>query len=116
MLTIHKQRKKRALRVRKHVRGDSSRPRLCVLKTNRHLHVQIIDDVEAKTLVSAATFGKNAVVTKKSKENAKLLGAHVAKIAKEKGISKVKFDRGSCKYHGILEEFAQAAREAGLEF
>ena len=117
MLASHERRKKRELRVRKNLRGTLARPRLCVVKTNKHLHVQIIDDEKAQTLIAGSTFGKKAQnFDKKNKENAKKLGTHIATLAKEKGIQKVIFDRGCSKFHGVLAEFAKGAREAGLEF
>lgn len=122
VVKTHRLRKRRAIRVRKPLRGTAERPRLCVNKSNRHLAVQIIDDEAGKTLVSASTFSKVAreskdgAMAKKSKASAKVLGEHVAKLAAEKKINKVVFDRGSHKYHGVLVEFAEGARSAGLTF
>ena len=109
--------RKRAWRVRKKIRAVSNRPRLCVNKTNRHLHVQIIDDANGVTLVSTSTFAKENKM-KKTKENARLLGQQIAKKAIEKKIGKVVFDRGSGQYQGkgIFFSFAEGAREAGLQF
>ncbi len=112
-------RARRVLRVRKSLRGTSERPRLSVLKTNKHLSVQLIDDENHKTLLSVGTNNKNQRSTqfaKKSKETAKHIGTQVAELAKSKQIQKVVFDRGRLKYHGILAELANAAREAGLQF
>ena len=107
--------KRRALRVRKRVRGTEQRPRLSVRKTNRHLHIQIIDDENGITIASTSTFAKNNK-QKKSKESGRNLGELIAKKAKEKRVKKVVFDRGPSKYHGILIELAKGAREAGLQF
>ncbi len=108
----------RALRVRKKVRGSSSKPRLSVVKSNKHLYAQLVDDVNGKTLGSVSTLSKEVKNTdaKKNKETAKKLGELIAAIAKDKNINEVVFDRGPFKYHGILAELANAARENGLAF
>jgi len=117
----HKQvlRKKRALRVRKHLRGNAAKPRLCVVKSNKHIQAQLIDDELGITLGSIATFSKELRDTefnKKNKTAARKLGENIAEIAKSKNIKEVIFDRGSAKYHGILAELADAARAGGLQF
>lgn len=123
MLNETKQRaikkKKRALRVRKTLRGCQQKPRLSVVKSNKHIQVQIIDDEAGVTLGGTATFAKefaNTEFGKKSKAAAKKLGEKIAEIAKEKNIKEVVFDRGPFKYHGVLAELADAARAAGLQF
>jgi large subunit ribosomal protein L18 len=108
---------KRAVRVRSHLRGTVERPRMCVVKSNKQLYVQLIDDVNGKTLASAQTGGKGSQGTelaKKSKTSAKMIGEMIAQKAKTLGISQVIFDRGPFKYHGILAELANAARQQGL--
>lgn len=112
-------RKKRALRVRQHLHGTSVKPRLSVIKSNKHIHAQLIDDDARTTIASAATFGKEmrgTDFTKKNKASARKIGERIAEIAKEKNIKEVIFDRGPFKYHGILAELADAARSAGLQF
>jgi large subunit ribosomal protein L18 len=109
-----KLRKKRQLRVRKKLRGDAERPRMTVSKTNRHIFVQVIDDVEQKTLVSFGTQSKGEK-SKKSKESAKLVGQKIAELAKDANIEKVVFDRGRHKYHGLIAGLVDAARESGLQ-
>lgn len=112
-------RKKRALRVRKHLRGNAAKPRLCVVKSNKHISAQLVDDESGITLGSIATFGKelrNTEFNKRNKESARKLGEHIAEIAKSKNIKEVIFDRGSAKYHGVLAELADAARAGGLQF
>ena len=112
-------RKRRTMRVRKHLRGNQSRPRLCVVKTNQHIQVQLIDDQNGLTLGAISTFAKefrNTEFAKKSKKSARKLGEHIAEIARGKQINEVIFDRGRFKYHGILAELADAARGAGLKF
>jgi|694.fasta_scaffold07199_12 large subunit ribosomal protein L18 len=110
---------KRALRVRKHLRGTNVKPRLCVVKTNKHIQAQLIDDESGKTLGQASTLAKEFRGTehaKKCKASAKVLGELIAKIAREQNIKEVVFDRGPFKYHGILAELADAARSGGLQF
>ena len=107
-------------RIRRRVRGTAERPRLAVFRSQRHLHLQLIDDVEGKTLASLSTeepafldqgFKRGATVSA-AKAAGKLLGER----AKEAGISKAVFDRGGYAYHGRVRAVADAAREAGLEF
>lgn len=110
---------KRSVRVRKRLRGDAERPRLCLFKSNAHLHAQIIDDEKGVTLSAISTFSKEfrqSGLDKRNKESAKKLGEKLAELAKEKQIEKVVFDRGKSKYHGVVAAFADAARESGLQF
>lgn len=119
MLRKQMLREKRAMRVRKHLRGTADMPRLSVVKSNKHIQVQLIDDDTGSTLGSSATFAKEFRDTdfcKKNKASARKLGEKIAEIAKEKNIRAVIFDRGPFKYHGILAELATAAREGGLQF
>ena len=105
--------------MRKKLSGTAQRPRLCVVKSNKHIQVQLIDDERGHTLGSAATFEKeygNTEFGRKSKVSAKKLGERIALIAKEQNIDEVIFDRGRHKYHGVLAELANAARENGLKF
>ncbi len=109
----------RAKRVRKHIRGTSEKPRLCVVKTNKHIGVQIIDDDKGNTIAATSTLAKEFRTTefnRKSKAAAQQLGTAIAEKAKEKGIEKIVFDRGASKYHGVLAALADAARKAGLKF
>ncbi|NGX57058.1 MAG: 50S ribosomal protein L18 [Candidatus Anoxychlamydiales bacterium] len=106
-------RKRRKLRVSKKLRGDINKPRMSVTKTNKHLFVQLIDDENGKTLLSVGTYSKD-VKLKKSKDAAIKLGQKIAEMAKSKKIRSVIFDRGRLKYHGIIAEFADSARKAGL--
>ena len=110
-------RRTRVMRVRKSVRGSSDKPRLSISKSNRHLYVQLIDDQKGVTLCGLGTLKKTKQgIISKSKESAKLLGAELAKIAKEKNVQTVIFDRGRYKFHGLVAELANGAREAGLQF
>jgi len=117
--TNNQLRLKRAQRNRKRLRGTAQKPRLCVIKTNKHIHAQLIDDEAGHTLGSASTQSKELKGTDiggRNKEAAKKLGEIIGSIAKDKNIKEVIFDRGPFKYHGILAELADAARAAGLQF
>jgi len=111
--------KRRAMRVRKLLRGTDSKPRMCVVKTNKHIQVQLINDEQGVTLTSLSTNSKELKKTehtKKNKETAKALGEMIAEKAKKLGISQVVFDRGPFRFHGILAELANSARAGGLQF
>lgn len=113
------QRKRRAFRVRKKVRGSSERPRLSITRSLTNFGCQVIDDSQGITIVSATSRDKDLradIGYGGNCEAAKKLGKLVAERAIAKGIKKVCLDRGSCKYHGRVAAFADAAREAGLEF
>jgi large subunit ribosomal protein L18 len=104
---------RRHFRLRKKVAGTTERPRLVVSRSSRHLFVQVVDDSTGKTLASASTF---KLTDGDKTARAKQLGATLASAAKDAGISKVVFDRGGNTYTGRIAAFADAAREAGLEF
>ena len=109
----------RQKRVRKTVKGTPERPRLNVYRSTNNIYVQIVDDINRITLVSASTIDKELKGTLSSTSNkdaAKKVGELAAKRALEKGIDTVVFDRGGYIYHGRIQELAEAAREAGLKF
>ena len=113
------QRQRRAFRVRKRVRGSSERPRLSINRSLQNFCCQVIDDTTGKTLVSATSKDKDLraqIGYGGNCEAAAKLGKIVAERAIKAGIKQVALDRGSCKYHGRVAAFADAAREAGLEF
>ncbi len=115
----NKLRKRRAMRVRKRVRGSGEKPRLCVVKTNNHIHVQLIDDEKSHTLASISTISRFFRKTEFNHKNflsGKQIGLKIAELAKAKKLKKVVLDRGWCKYHGIIAAVADGAREGGLEF
>lgn len=118
-LARQEKREKRKLRVRKTLRGNHEKPRMCVFKSNKHIGVQLIDDEKGITICSAATIDKDfqgSDFCKKTKDSAKKVGAKIAEIAKKHNISEVIFDRGRFKYHGLLAELAEGARASGLKF
>jgi large subunit ribosomal protein L18 len=116
---ILKQRQRRAMRVRKRIRGTPERPRLCVFRTHKHVYAQVIDDAAGRTLAAASTLDKDLrgeVKNGGNKTAAAVIGKAIAERAIAAGVKHVAFDRGSFQYHGRLAALAQAAREAGLQF
>ena len=104
---------RRHFRLRKKVVGTAERPRLVVTRSSRHLFAQIVDDAKGVTLASASTYKlSDGDKTARAKE----LGSQLAAAAKAAGVDKVVFDRAGNTYTGRLAAFADAAREAGLEF
>ena len=102
-------------RVRAKIKGTKERPRLSVFKSNNHFFVQLIDDDNGKTIISASDYQ----IKGKSKDK-KIISFEVGKIigkyAKEKGINNVVFDRGGYRFHGVILELAKGAKESGLRF
>ena len=109
------QRIMRHKRVRKNISGTSEMPRLNVFRSNTQIYAQIINDETGTTLASSSSV-QLKIKNGGNIEGAKLVGADIAKKAKEANISKVVFDRGGYQYHGRVEALAAAARENGLEF
>lgn len=110
---------KRHRRVRKTISGSAERPRLNVFRSEQQIYAQVIDDDTMSTLVSASTIDKDLrseVAGKTKTDQAKLVGAMLAKRALEKGVKKVVFDRGGYRYIGRIKALADAAREGGMEF
>ena len=110
-------RKQRArTKIRKRAGG---RPRLSVFRSSQHIYVQVIDDVEGKTLAAASTLDKDVKANLKTGadiEAAKVVGKLIAERATAAGVSEVVFDRGGYMFHGRVKALADAAREAGLSF
>ena len=103
--------------VRKKIAGTAQKPRLSVFRSNTDIYVQLIDDVDGKTLAAASSKDKDIAAQKGTKiEKSKLVGAAVARKATELGITGVVFDRGGYLYHGRVKSVADGAREGGLQF
>ena len=112
---LKNQRKRRALRVRKKLISRGLKPRVSVFRSLNHIYAQIIDDVKCGTLASASSVDvKNAKGNKT--DIAKKVGLELGKIAKEKSIENVFFDRGQHCYHGRVKALAEGLREGGLKF
>lgn len=112
-------RAKKHRRLRSRLAGTTAKPRLAVFRSNNHMYAQIIDDTVGHTLVSASTLQKEVKADLEKTNNvdaAAKLGTVIAKLALEKGITTVVFDRGGFIYQGKIKALADAAREAGLEF
>jgi large subunit ribosomal protein L18 len=113
-------RARRKLRIRKKIYGTAERPRLSVFRSLKHIYAQIINDDEARTLVSASSVDKEiAALIKpemKKSEVAKLVGIELAKRAAAAGIKTIAFDRNGFIYHGRIKALADGAREGGLIF
>jgi large subunit ribosomal protein L18 len=111
-------RARRHHRVRKKVSGTAERPRLAVFRSNRHVVVQVIDDISGRTLAAASSLEASvrAAGHTGNRTAAAAVGQLVAERAKAAGVSRVAFDRGGFLYHGRVAALADAAREAGLEF
>ncbi|MCZ2845734.1 MAG: 50S ribosomal protein L18 [Candidatus Bathyarchaeota archaeon] len=110
---------KRHKRIRKTLSGNSVRPRLCVFRSLKNIYVQAIDDKKGTTLVSASTL--NPEIKEKIKYHgnvkaAELLGTLLVKKLKEKGITKVVFDRGGYLYHGRVKTLAENIRKEKIIF
>jgi large subunit ribosomal protein L18 len=113
------QRKRRAFRVRKRIRGTSERPRLSVVRSHKHIAVQLINDEDGKTIAAASSLDKQLAGKLKSGSNcdaAQAVGRAIAERALAAGIKAVCFDRGPYRYHGRVAALANAAREGGLSF
>ena len=112
-------RQKKHRRLRHHLNGTATAPRLAVFRSNKHMYAQIIDDSEGKTIVAASTVEKAEKAELEYTDTvaaAAYLGTVIGKRALEAGIESVVFDRGGYIYHGKVKALADAAREAGLKF
>jgi large subunit ribosomal protein L18 len=109
---------RRHRRVRRKVSGTQERPRLVVYRSLKNIEAQIVDDVQGVTLLGISTRSADVRSTDElsKSDRGKLAGKVLAERAKEKGITKVVFDRGGYLYHGRVKAFAEGAREGGLEF
>ena len=104
-------------RIRKIVKGTPDRPRLAVFRSNKDIYVQLIDDLNGKTLLASSSQVDDISAQKVTKtEKAKMLGKLIAEKALQSGISTVVFDRSGYLYHGRVKSLAEAAREGGLKF
>jgi large subunit ribosomal protein L18 len=106
---------RRKLSIRKKIIGSADMPRLCAVKTNKHLQVQVIDDASMKTLFSVQTFGKKATVRSSNIEGAKELGKNLAAELKKKKIEQAVFDRNGKLYTGTIAALANSLRENGIK-
>jgi large subunit ribosomal protein L18 len=118
-LTKSERRQRIKYRIRKVVSGTAEKPRMSVFRSNKQIYVQVIDDLNGVTLVSASSTDKAIAEQVKGKsgiEVAKQVGKLIAQKAKEKGIETIVFDRNGYLYHGRVKSLAESAREGGLKF
>ena len=114
MVTKIQRRTKINARIRGKISGTAQRPRMTVFRSNKQIYVQLIDDLEGKTLAAASSKGLEAGGTKC--EIAAQVGKAIAEKAQAAGISEVVFDRNGYLFHGRVKSLADAAREGGLKF
>jgi large subunit ribosomal protein L18 len=117
-LTTLERRSRIRMRIRKKISGTAEKPRLAVFRSNKQIYVQVIDDLNGVTLVSAGSKEKEIAAKTgiKKIQQAAFVGKLLATKCKEKGIESVVFDRSGYKYHGRVKSLADAAREGGLKF
>lgn len=113
MISREQKRKVRHNRVRAKIAGTADRPRLSVFKSNKDIYVQLIDDIKGVTITASNSL---KIKDKNLSEKAQTVGQEIAKLAKDKKISKVVFDRSGYLYTGLIKLLADSAREGGLEF
>lgn len=111
-------RRRRHVRLRKKIFGTPERPRLCVRRSLKHIFGCLVDDLHGRTLVTVSTLTPEVrkLNPKGNMEKAKVVGQVLARLAKEKGVEKVTFDRAGYKYHGRVKSLADGARAGGLKF
>lgn len=115
---IDKRRKlaRRKHHIRKRISGTASRPRMSVFRSNSHMYVQVIDDVNGTTLIAASTVEGELKGLKNNVEDAARLGETIGKRMLEKNIDTCVFDRNGYLFHGIVKGIADGARKAGVRF
>ena len=121
--TTKDRRERIRLRQRKRIHGTAERPRLAVFRSVTHIYAQVIDDMAGRTVASAASTESglktsvfSGAVRGGNLAGAEAIGKVIAERLREKGITRVVFDRGGNLYHGRVRAVADAARKAGLEF
>jgi large subunit ribosomal protein L18 len=120
--TTHRisKRDKRRIRIRKKVHGSAERPRLAVYRSLHHIYAQLVDDTRGVTIATVSTLSESVKASmaehKKKTEAARIVGVELAKLARERNITAVVFDRGGYLYHGRVKAVADGAREGGLQF
>jgi len=116
MLEKDRKRLKRKIHIRKRLSGIPERPRMSVFRSNRSLSIQVVDDTNGYTLVSASTLEKDLQSIKATVAGGERLGEIIGRRLLEKDIKTVVFDRNGYLYHGVVEAMAKGARKAGVQF
>lgn len=109
------QRQKRRLSIRNKISGTSERPRICAMRSNKHITVQVIDDTKSESLFTVSTFGKSAAADSCNIEGAKKVGLKVAMLMKSKNLGSAVFDRAGYRYTGVVAALVQSIRENGIQ-
>jgi large subunit ribosomal protein L18 len=109
------QRQKRRLTIRAKISGTSERPRICAVRSNKNITVQVIDDTKSVTLCTVSTFGKAAAADSCNIEGAKKVGAKVAAMMKSKNLNAAVFDRAGYRYTGVVAALVESIRESGIQ-
>jgi large subunit ribosomal protein L18 len=112
-------RSRRKMSVRSRLSSKAANPRLSVNRSLKHISAQVIDDSTGRTLCAVTSTSKalsGDLEGKNKTDRAAIIGAEIARKAREQGLETVVFDRGSCRYHGRVKALAEAAREGGLKF
>lgn len=109
------QRLRKRLAIRKKINGTTERPRICAMKSNKHITVQVIDDTKSVSLFTVSTFGKEAAADSCNIEGAKKVGAKVATMLKKNNLNCAVFDRAGYKYTGVIAALVQSIRESGIQ-
>ncbi|MBC8417591.1 MAG: 50S ribosomal protein L18 [Desulfobacteraceae bacterium] len=111
---------RRRSRVRRKIKGNPERPRLCVFRSAKNIYAQIIDDSVGRTLAEASSSSKDlrSKIGKDggNRKGAAVVGSAIGELALSKGVKKVVFDRNGFLYHGRVKALSDAARVSGLEF
>lgn len=108
---------RRHTRLRKKLSGTAERPRLVVHRSARHIHVQLVNDLNGTTVAAASSIEADVrCVPGDKKARSVRVGQLIAERAKAAGIDTVVFDRGGYTYGGRIAALADAARENGLSF
>lgn len=116
--SLSKRRQIRHRRVRARVSGVDNKPRLSVFRSNKHIQASLVDDVKGNTLlaVNSVKIKSTGSTGFRKVDQAFKVGEEIARLAKDKGITKVVFDRGGYRYTGRVKSVAEGARSGGLEF
>lgn len=118
-ISRNEKRRARHKKIRKKVFGTSSRPRVCIYKSLKHIYLQAIDDENGHTLLAVSTLTpdiREELKGKKNKEAYILLGQKMADLLLEKGIKTIVFDRSGYMYHGNIKALCEEMRKKGIEF
>lgn len=113
----YKKLKREALRGK--IKGTLKRPRLSVYRSNENIYVQVIDDLNSKTLLSCSTIERSIklnLLTGRTCNSSRLIGEKIAERSLQNNITKIVFDRGPYLYHGRITSLANGARAGGLKF